>query len=85
MQHQEGPVCCRHQKFKPAKQADFFALNYQQLVEKKLSFNNAYLVLDRADCMSFQDTVLGRLLDLMKSCPPGLKILVVGQAFGGEF
>ncbi|EER38607.1 predicted protein [Histoplasma capsulatum H143] len=48
---------------------------------KKLSFSNAYLVLDRVDCMSFRDTVVGCLLDLMKSCPPGLKILVVGQAF----
>lgn len=52
---------------------------------KKLSFSNAYLVLDRAECMRFRDTVLGCLLDLMKSCPPGLKILIVGQAFDGEF
>ncbi|KAG5293992.1 hypothetical protein I7I50_04579 [Histoplasma capsulatum G186AR] len=34
MQRQEGPVCCRHQKLKPAKPADSFALNYRQLVEE---------------------------------------------------
>ncbi|KAG5292339.1 hypothetical protein I7I48_04394 [Histoplasma ohiense] len=34
MQHQEGPVCCRHHKFKPAKPADSFALDYRQLVEE---------------------------------------------------
>lgn len=52
---------------------------------KDLSFSKMYLVLDRLDSINNHDIALKLFLDLIETCPTGLKILIVVRYIGDDF